>query len=59
MSAKEITLFVELCIQWLERNGINAESIPNAIDATVNRVSIEPDAADRQEITRQLVARVL
>ena len=58
MSEKEIILFAELCICWLERNSAEDIVIKAAIDSVAERTSIIPSVDDVHEIMARVIIRI-
>jgi hypothetical protein len=58
MSEKELTLFTELVIVWLERNGMEDANVSAAIDAIAERTAVVPTPDDRATITARVLSRV-
>ena len=58
MNEKELTLFTELVIVWLERNGMEESNIRPAIDATAERTSVVPTPDERTAITSRVLSRI-
>lgn len=59
MSEKEVILFTELAIQWLERNGMEELNVQTAIDATAERTSVVPTTDDRAAIAARVLSRIV